>query len=356
MSGDNPAKEGVQDAPLSRLRPFVPRALLDGAWWDALVDRADGLPWAPILGFEFRLTDARPAADFGFFVATNQAHDYYIARGRDAESASPAAALGRFLARLDRSSPTADPALADAFERMTIEYDIAEVPFGARPAPGVFVWLNPEFVAGPDKSGRVVDVIASAVGWDDYRDVARAVAQVWDAMPEGLEWGHQIAAQPGREPQAVRLVTQRVEAEVVPGMMEALGWPGSIAQVEEVLAGLRGLSLTFRPSLDVFTGGLSPRLGLLLIMPTDREHIGRWLTTGREDWREIVERMTAQGWCRPEKAQGLLEWPGREQLFTEQGLATCYKGINHLKLVITGDHVEAKAYCGLLYKLLNSST
>ena len=62
--------------------------------------------------------------------------------------------------------------------------------------------------------------------------------------------------------------------------------------------------------------------------------------------------MTAQGWCRPEKAQGLLEWPGREQLFTEQGLASCYKGINHLKLVITGDDVEAKAYCGLLYKLL----
>ena len=355
MSGDNPVKAGVQDARLSRLRPLVPRALLDGAWWDALVERADGLPWPPILGFEFRLKDARPAADFGFYAATSPACAYYIARGRDAQPASPLAALGRFLERLDRSSPTADPALAEAFEAMTIEYDIAEVPFGERPAPGVFVWLNPEFAVGPGESGRVVDVIARAVGWDDYRDVARAVEQVWDALPAGLEWERQIGALPGRTPQAVRLVAQAAEEEAVLGLLAALGWPGSLAQVEAALAGLRGLSLRFKPSLDVFTGGLSPRLGLLLIPPTGKEH-GHWLTTGREDWRAIVQRVAAQGWCRPEKAQGLLEWPGREQIFTEQGLATCYKGINHLKLVITGDDVEAKAYCALLYKLFNSST
>ena len=346
----------MRDA-LPGLRSFVPRALLDGHWRDLFEERAGAVPWPPILCYEFRLGEPAPAADLGHFVNAgegqdHEARDFYISRGRASAPASPAAALGRFLERLDPSGPTLDPALVDAFSTMTLEYDMAEVPAGESPDPGVFVWLRPGFAASRGESGKVVDVIAAAVGWDDCRDVALAVERVWEAMPEGLEWEHQIAALPGREPRAVRLVAREMEAEAVPGALKAFGWPGSTAQVEEALAGLRGLPLTFKPSLDVHASGLSPRLGMLLIIPVEKETDVRWLITGREDWREMVARVESLGWCLPEKARGLLEWPGRRQLFTSEGAATCYKGINHLKLVFSGDDVEAKAYCGLLYSNL----
>ena len=342
---------------LSRLRPQIPPALLDGRWRDLFEERASAVPWPPILCYEFRLGVPTPAADLGHFVNAGEGQDYeardfYISRGRASAPASPAAALGRFLERLDPAGPTADPALAAAFETMTLEYDMAETPAGESPEPGVFVWLRPGFAAFRGDSGKVVDVIAAAVGWDDYRDLALAVERVWEAMPAGLEWEHQIAALPGREPRAVRLVAREMEAEAVPGALKAFGWPGSIAQVEEALAALRGLSLTFKPSMDVLPSGPSPRLGMLLIIPVEKETDVRWLTTGREDWREMVARVESLGWCLPEKARGLLEWPGREQLFTGAGIATCYKGINHLKLVFSGEDLEAKAYCGLLYTVL----
>lgn len=339
---------------LPKLRPFIPRALLDGCWLDAVEDRIHGLPWGSILCYEFRLTDTTPAADIGFFVNSSEARDYYMARGRRAAHASPVAALGRFLERLDRSGPAADPALADAFDTMTIEYDIvAERSLDRRREPGIFLWLRREFVRKP---GEIIDIIAAAVGWGDYREIVQAVERAWRALPEKLHWERQIAAMPGREPKAARLVAREMEAAEVPGMLEAVGWPGSIAKVEDALARLRGLTLTFKPALDIFANGVSPRLGLLVIYPGDRDADDYWLSTGREDWRPIMERMLAQGLCLPGKAQGLLEWPGRTQLFTNEGIATLYKGINHLKLVIDGDRVGAKAYCGLLYTPLPPKT
>ena len=308
------------------------------------------MPWGSILCYEFRLTDATPAADIGFFLNSSEARDYYVARGRKAESTSPAAALGRFLERLDTSGPAADPALADAFDTATIEYDIvAERSLDRRREPGIFLWLRSEFVRNPDE---IIDIIATAVGWNDYREIARTAERVWCALPENLGWERQIAALPGREPKAARLVAREMEAAAVPGMLEAVGWPGSIAKVVDALARLRGLTLAFKPALDIFADRVSPRLGLLVISPEDRETGGCWLSTGRTDWRPIVERMEARGLCLPGKARGLLEWPGRAQLFTRDGIATLYKGINHLKLVFSGDKVEAKAYCGLLYALL----
>ena len=339
---------------IKRLRTCVPTALLDGRWRDLFEERASAAPWPPILCYEFRLRDPTPAADLGHFVDDAEARDFYVSRGRASPPASPAAALGRFLERLDLSGPAADPALADAFETMTLEYDMAETSAGERPDPGVFVWLSPGFAASRGESGKVVDVIAAAAGWDDYRDLARAVDRVWKALPEGLEWERQIATLPGREPRAVRLVAREMTLEATPGAIEALGWPGSIANVEQALAGLGGMSLTIKPSMDVLESGLSPRLGMLLIRPVEKASDVRWLTTGREDWREIVTRLESLGWCLPEKARGLLEWPGRAQLFTSEGIATCFKGINHLKLVLSGDEVEAKAYCGLLYKTLHA--
>ena len=41
--------------------------------------------------------------------------------------------------------------------------------------------------------------------------------------------------------------------------------------------------------------------------------------------------------------------PGIERLFEEKGMSILYKGINHFKLSIEGDAVEAKAYAALAY-------
>ena len=47
---------------------------------------------------------------------------------------------------------------------MTLEYDMAEIPAGESPDPGVFVWLRPGFAASRGESGKVVDIIAAGGG------------------------------------------------------------------------------------------------------------------------------------------------------------------------------------------------
>ena len=65
-----------------------------------------------------------------------------------------------------------------------------------------------------------------------------------------------------------------------------------------------------------------------------------------------MERLEARKWCLPTKARGLLDFPGLDHLYDERGVFILYRGINHVKLTIAGDAVQAKAYVGLrLFRL-----
>ncbi len=239
-----------------------------------------------------------------------------------------------------------------------LEYDVAGAAPGQDAGPGLFVRL---VHGGPGRAakrlpppGVLAGTLARAVGWDRDEGEARAVERVYAALPPGVQVG-QIGAMPGRGVRAIRLIVDDVAAEDVPDFLGRLGWPGEAGQVMAVLGDMCGVAPHFRLSLDVSVDGLSPRLGLEFYPAGERkEGLDHWLTTGCSTWKPIVERLEALQWCQPDKARGLLDFPGLDKLFGESGVFILYRGINHVKVSVEAGSVSAKAYAGLSFSLIES--
>ena len=60
----------------------------------------------------------------------------------------------------------------------------------------------------------------------------------------------------------------------------------------------------------------------------------------------MIGHFVEQDWCTRAKAAALLSWPTGDYLLTEDGVHQLLTGINHLKLVLYGDRIAAKAYMG----------
>ena len=342
---------------LPRLRGLVPRSLIDRQAWTRLLDRAGDLPaWLPgtYFGFEFRLGDSTPAADF--FVRMMLGGPFareYIRRGEAAEPGSAEASLARFLLESNR----ADSPLADLFNTAGLECDIAEVPSDRRPDPGVFLKLRPGAQAdrggGP---GIVADAIAGAVGWRSDEGERQAMERAFEALPSGGEVGY-VGALPGRRTRAVRVIARGIWEPDVPAFLQRLAWPGPVDRVVEVLADLRDVSPHFRVAFDVTARGVAPHLGLEMgaLEPRNQQVAHHeWLHTERRHWVPLVTCVEEKGWCLPEKAHGLLAYLEQQTFLDETGTWQSYKGINHVKVFIAGDGVSAKGYVGMFFRQVGS--
>jgi len=333
---------------LPEIRTLIPGALIDGPGWNRLLRRVGALPGEPDgsrCGFEFRLGEARAAADFTVVVAPGRAlAEHYVRQAEAAPPDSPAAALGRFLVELGK------PATAPRWVAGTLlEYDVVTAEPG-HPAPGVFLRVR----RASERGGRaqrcspreLAATVARAVGRRQDRGEQQAVERVCAALPAGGEVAH-VGAMPGRSPRAVRLVLHGVGHAQIAHLLERLEWAGSIRTAQAALADLRELLPRFWLSVDVSAGGVAPRLGLELFRAGqgDRQLEG-WWTTGRGDWRPAVERLVERGWCLPAKARGLLAWCALDRVYDRRAVYLVYKGINHVKLTLEGDAVQAKAYAG----------
>ena len=273
---------------------------------------------------------------------------------------SAASCLGEFFAGVTDDEASSGCPPSGWFESAMLEYDVAGALPGQPADPGLFIRL---VHGGSSRTARLLPApgilaatLAGAVGWNEHEDEARAVARAFAALPPGAEVG-QMGAMPGRPLRAIRLIVDGVEAQGVPECLRRLGWPGQADRATTVLADLNDVTPHFRLSLDVSVDGLSPRLGLELCPPKERKAkewkaIDRWLTTGRSAWRPVVERLEALRLCQPDKARGLLDFPGLDRLFDKKGVLVLYRGINHVKVTIEADYVSAKAYAGLsLFRL-----
>ena len=335
------------------LRPVVPRSLIDGRGWQRLLERVGGLPGcaaATGVGFEFRLVgDAY--ADLAVGIAPGYPMlDYYIARGKAATPGSAARALGRFFARATGGETSSICPHSGWFESAMLEYDVAEAAPGQPADPGLFIRLvhgRPHWPSLPTP-GALAATLATAVGWVEDGREERAVEGVYATLPPGGRIG-QIGAMPGRAPRLIRLIVDDVAEEDVPDLLGRLIWPGESGPVMDLLGSMGDVAPHFRLSLDVSVAGLSPRLGLEFYPLVERQDRDHWLTTGRRVWRPIVERIEALQWCQPDKAQGLLEFPGLDKLFGERGVFLLYRGINHVKVSVEAGEVSAKAYAGLRF-------
>lgn len=340
---------------LPEIRKLIPRALIDGPGWNRLLQRVGELPGESEVsrcGFEFRLGEAPAVADFFVVVVPGQAlAEHYVRQAEAAPPGSPTAALGRYLVQLG------EPAAAPRWIAGTmLEYDIAAAE-EEDSAPGVFLRVRRarECRGAQRWSPReLTATVARAVGWEQDQGEQQAVERVCAALPPGGEVVH-IGALPGRSPRAVRLVLHGIGHAQLTHLLERLEWAGSIRTPQAVLAGLRKLLPRFWLAVDVSATGVLPRLGLELYHAGQGEReLDGWWTTGRGDWRPVLEWLVEHGWCLPAKAQGLLRWCALDRIYDRRAVYLVYKGINHVKVTLEeGGIVHAKAYAGTAFSRLS---
>ena len=326
---------------------MIPSSLLDDEGWQRITDRVEGLPgWETLMqgpGLEFRLGDLEPSADL--FVAMEHKStllDHYIAVGEDAPAESSAAARGRMCADMiatGESWPT----------RAILEYDIVEVPDGEHRAPGVFLHTQPP--KEPTRHGvpapaTLAAAIAGAAGWLEDEIETAAWERSFAALPPGGEvaW---IGAFPGRSPRAIGQLVGGIAHQSVPGYLRGLGWTGAVARVEKLLADFSDVMGGLALSVGITAEGPLLRLGLELYPAVDNADLSPWWVTDASHWRPAVERLERMGLCVPEKAAGLLALPGTDRLYDHRGAFVALRGINHIKVIVNGEDVAAKAYVGM---------
>ena len=331
-------------APILRgLRPLFPDELLGDLGWEHLLQLAADLPAAAAqhFGFEFRLNDSVPAADFCIEVRPGEAvAQHFICRGNAAAPGSAAAALGRLVAQI--GDPHA--ALSQWAHTILLEYDLAEdlhaAPPEQRPEPGVFLSLHRQ--ADPALVRQeLADTLVKAAGWPAQPQEQRAIQRVFAVLPAKADLIN-AGVLPGRTTRAVRLVVSIRSADIA-DFLERLQWPGSIAAVNALVADLRDACSGFALSFDVSSEGLAPRLGLEVFIAGD------WYKTKRSQWLPLIARLRERGWCSATKAEGLRAWPRKQLIYFNGRLFTTFQGINHIKITIQGDAIQAKAYTGVTY-------
>lgn len=326
---------------------FVPEALLDGSGWEQVLDRIGDWPASAIMssvaGFEFRLWEAEPVADFIPSVWTSSALvDFFVERGRAAPDGSRPAALGAFLSQMSGDGWPASGLL---------EYDVVGVPGGEQPDPGLFINVGPyPQHAGMPPPTEVVGILADALCMPRDDSERAAVQRVCDALPKGA-FAKSIGAMPSRDRRAVRIQVDGIAESDVAGFLERIGWSGPIPLTEDTLADMLSAAKRFSLALDVAPHGPLAHIGLEISPFT--EGLGsfdEWVGSVRGDWRSLVEHLVARGLCLPQKGEALLEFCGVDWLWgTDGGPAIkVYRTIVGPKVIVGEDGVHAKAYVAMV--------
>ena len=358
---------------LEELRTLFPPALLDGAGWERLLEHARSFPAAAAYAFgvDFPLDAPVPAIDISYTVHPGSpVAAHYIRCGRGEDPDSPATRLAACLVEQERGVSAAGAASPARWaDRIVVTFDLVEP--SPHPDPGPTVYLHvrrregeeePDLLDAmaaaaepdqrapaavvPDQRAAAAEAAATAaaiVGWPADRQEQAAVERVFHALPPGA-WMVFVGAMPGRD-RSIRLVVGGVPPPEVPAFLERIAWPGSAQAVAALLVEIRDLPFEIMNlQLDVTARGPRAVFGVELGLGA----VPCALTTGPEDWRELVERLVAKGRALPAKAQALLSWLGQERVFTNSGFLFIWKGLNHVKLTIRGEAVRTKAYPGMI--------
>ncbi|MDE0702579.1 MAG: hypothetical protein OXH59_02535 [Rhodospirillaceae bacterium] len=339
---------------LPELRAWIPESLLAGEGWDRLLHRIGDLPAAAsanACGFEMRLGEPEPVADFSVSVEEGPVARHLADDGAEAPPCSPEAWLARHCA----GTPGPD----DWIDWMVLAYDIVAGGGVRRLAPAIY--LSPASLRCSlgtlQCKVKLAGALGRAAGRNDFNQERRALTQTVEALPPGATIVFAAVA-PDRKPRSIRLVVAGVTPPQLGPFLDRLEWKGSIPAMLRFLSGMNDVSTRFMLAIDVASarGALAP-LGMEMYpvrsnSVDDGALLSTWRTTTASDWRAMVNRLVTKGLCVPEKAAGLVAWPRHHNVYGAQGVFRLHMGINHVKVTFREERIEAKAYTGLKLSLL----
>ena len=338
---------------LEDLRGLLPAELIGEPGWERLRALTRRLPICAAdsrFGFEFRLNDPSPTADF-FVIASPKTRlaEFYQ---QQSEETAPGLVGNAFAAFIAEQTRDAQSFLIRMDRGIILEYDLAMSPTGRHGVPGVFIvarrdsGLTQERLSGDP--GELLAALRSAAGWHpDAVETRRMEEAVAALTKSGLELSN-AGVLPGRAERAVRLVAVSFDSAKVSETMKRLQWNGDLSRVDAVLSDFEGLaSSRIGIDIDITSEGVSPRMGLEFTRMAERPDPFEDFQLDRAGWKLIIDQLEEKGWCLPDKADGLREWPRIEIIFGRDGVYQARQVISHVKVVIDPEVIYSKAYVGM---------
>jgi hypothetical protein len=339
----------------------MPESLVDPSSFANIAEIAGRLSsdLTSFFGFECRLGDPAPVADFLFSMSLDDAR--IILRGDDSipREFQRYPAWQRVRSFISDWSDSEGP-LSGKVLNAWLEFDIAE-PRASVLAPRMFFGANPpaEDAAHSGESQRwiVQDAFPALTGRSLSLEREQTYRRCLSALPNGA-FVFQAGAIFDDDRAPARLCIRNIETAAIPEYLKKIGWHGEEKPLSETLATFS--QWADRIDLDIDVGEVvSPKIGLecYLIEPEDQKRRAT----------DMLSHLVTSGLSTVEKKSGLLAFPGvcREKYAPEKWparfgiparvLAFRYESafrrvIHHIKLVYeNGASRQAKAYLGVFH-------
>jgi len=333
--------------------PFTPAGLIAPQALGTILGLAGMLPPCASSGFEVRLGEPEPIADF--LVNLNGADGTRPAfAGRHPDIAPPASFLESpvwlrvrdFCRGWDEPSSPLHKQVRD----MWLEFDLAQLGAGV-PIPGVF--FGPEWESG--ELVETMDRSVSLLRGPGYTGLPPALSRCMRLLP-GRPRIEQVGMMFSRQSDDLRLCIRGLPPRELSGYLRNAGWEGPAGEMDEIVEEL--LPFVDELTLDIDVGdGVRPKVGLECNLDRD---------PSRARWGKWLEHLVDRKLCTPTKRDGLMAWLGvstqrdQPELWPENlvrvsqrmpGMVSgCARKVNHLKLVYQpGQPLQMKAYLAVRY-------
>lgn len=332
----------------NRARSHVPAALVTAGAWERVLGAARRLPPAVSCTYlECRLGPDATEVDLGASVTAEGRPILQAVTPADLRLSGEEAAIWGRVQELARAWASPASPLHERVPVLWLELDSGELARG-RLMPSVLMCVDPSLSkpsVRPDAIGHRLDdcapslqVALSALSSEPLAPEARAdLHRCFEALPEGGRVVH-VGFMGARRPTVMKLFAA-MEREQVLSYLDAVRWPGSLAEAASLIATFGGGPDTFRVDLTIGER-LLPRLGLEFASRGGAD----------PDRLALIDRCVAQGLCTPEKRDALLSWPGstREELPGYDWPVRLSRWIDMKIVHRPPEPLEAKAYLGFM--------
>ena len=338
---------------LLNFRNKISPILIGNDQWELILERARKFPvivGALPFGFELPLHDIRPIADFGVSLESGTAvQTLFRERSHADRTVETANAVERLFNQMNAEY---SPLREIVGGKIMLEYDIGSAPEeGKYPHPGVFMRPGERPIIGAGEQVNDVNVVADAlvscVGWKRNEFQRQTLQEVYLAQPEDTRLDA-FGIFPSRS-RNIRLAIMGFKTrQDIHSYLVKARWPGDFSSVDSVLSRFMERVKVVRTGvyLDVQEDGLSPELGLTLIVRQRYTKESRYWLDGMTDWEPLLQALGHEDLVAPEKIAELAGWVSKPTtLFAKSGQFVLLRGIHHIKLVISESQLQKiKAY------------
>ncbi len=350
---------------------LMPDTLISRENLASIRDVADRFPikLSTFFGFESRLAQSEPAADFSFHVLAARGGKAVLS-GLDPTSPMPpfvdTVPEWKRVMAFARHWADKDCPYASKVDNIWLEFDIDTVTADTVPS----------FFFGPSLLDSSFPVSGSdAFNIDDFHDIApvlfaenctgdfvKTVAVACERLPDGARI-FQLGAMLSRSVPSLRLCVRGIESDAIVPYLRDIGWEGDAAEIEALISLVCPLVDRIDLDFDIISQGgvrVGPKTGFELYR-NDNFY-------GDDDKKHALFNMLVEKkLCLPKKRDGLIactgvlhEWNSRDiwpKHLLESSMLTGFNrvsaiflAIHHIKLVHTIDREpEAKAYLAFFH-------